>query len=150
MLAKLQHFFNSKLVDTNQHPVDNNLLQLSAAALLIELSRADFQRDESEKSAISAALTKAFALDTDELKELMSLAEEQNREATSLHQFTQLINQHYADEEKYRLIEMLWQVAVADGEISKYEDHLIRKIADLIYVPHREFIRAKLAVLEND
>ena len=149
MLAKLQQYFLQHI-----HPEQSNdgdhALQLAAAVLLIELSLADFSRDDEENAAMTKALKQTFALDDARIKELISLAEDANRQATSLYQFTQLINQHYDDNQKYRLIEMLWQVAMADGEISKYEDHLIRKIAELIYVPHREFIRAKLAVLGED
>ena len=54
-----------------------------------------------------------------------------------------LINRHFSQEEKNHIVELLWEVAYADGELDKYEEHLVRKLADLIYVPHRSFIRAK-------
>ena len=60
---------------------------------------------------------------------------------------TTLINDQFNPEQKYRLIVALWQVANADGIISKHEDHLIRNVADLIYVSHSNFIRAKLEVI---
>lgn len=146
MLLKIKQFFITQLVLEEERDPESQL-QLAAAALLIELSRADYQRDPEEQAAIERALTKRFNLQAEQLQDLVTLAEEQNQEATSLYQFTSLIKDHYSAEQRFELVKMLWEVAEADGEISKYEDFLIRKIADLLYVPHSEFIRAKLEVL---
>jgi uncharacterized tellurite resistance protein B-like protein len=148
MLAKIKEFFISELTikDTaNQH----SQIQLASAALLIELSRADYQRHAKEQQAVEAALRKSFALNDQQLAQLIELAEEENQQATSLYQFTRLIKDHYSPQQRFELVKILWQVAIADGEISKYEDHLIRKIAELIYLPHSEFVRAKLLVLDS-
>jgi uncharacterized tellurite resistance protein B-like protein len=146
MLAAIKTFFSAQLVivDDNEHT-----LQLAAAALLIELSRADFQRDPNEQRAIEQALRNSFQLSQSELDELITLAEQEAKQATSLYQFTRLINDHYSPEQKSQLIERMWQVALTDGDICKYEEHLIRKVAELIYVPHQEFIRSKLVVLSE-
>lgn len=146
MLLKIKQFFITQLVLEDETDTQTQL-QMAAAALLIELSRADYQRDPEEQLAIENALKKSFGLDDDQLAELIALAEEQNKDATSLYQFTTLIKERYTAEQRFELVKMLWTVAVADGEISKYEDHLIRKIAELIYLPHSEFIRAKLEVI---
>lgn len=123
-------------------------LQLAAAALLVEIGKADYQRDPREQAAIQAAVRCAFkALDDTALNELIAEAEASSAEATSLYEYTSLINQHYSETEKQRLMRQLWRVAGADGNIDKYEDHVIRRIAELIYVPHSQFIRAKLEVL---
>ena len=100
-----------------------------------------------EQAAIETALQKAFKLSDEQLTKLIDLAEQENRNATSLYQFTNLIKDEYSLEQRFQLVKMLWQVAMADGDISKYEDHLIRKIADLIYLPHSQFIQAKLAIM---
>jgi uncharacterized tellurite resistance protein B-like protein len=123
--------------------------QLAAAALLFELGKADYRRDTQEQKAIVAAVRSCFTLDEDMLTALLIEAEATSDNATSLHEFTSLLNQHWSDTQKFNLIRHLWQVAGADGNIHKYEDHLIRKIAELLYVPHQQFIRAKLEVLEN-
>lgn len=144
MLATVKQFFSAQLSledKTDQHCQ----LQLAAAALLIETSRADYQRDSKEQQAIESALGQCFDLNEQQLEELTQLAEEQNQQATSLHPFTRLIKDNYSMPQRFELVTMLWQVAFADGEISKYEDHLIRKIAELIYLPHSDFIKAKLA-----
>lgn len=145
MLAKIQQFFTEKLAVTPASDSQQSV-QLAAAALLIELSRADFQQQEEEFAAIKKTLSDTFDVSRQDLDELIAMAKNESEKATSLHQFTQLIHQHYTPEQKFRLICAMWQVAYADGELSKYEDHMIRKVADLIYVPHSEFIRAKLSV----
>ncbi|MEJ2213300.1 MAG: TerB family tellurite resistance protein, partial [Gammaproteobacteria bacterium] len=102
-----------------------------------------------EFDAITKLLNKHFTLTHDETAELIELAEEEARDLTSYHQFTTLINQHYGQSDRIKILELLWQVANADGEIEKYEEHLIRKISDLLYVSHSDFIAAKHRVLEK-
>ena len=146
MIDAIKQFFTNNL-SLDDEVDDAHKLQLASAALLIELSRADFQQDDKELKAIERILREKFSLDSQELTTLMTLADEENREATSLYQFTSLINDNYSAEQKYHLIKLLWELALVDGEINKYEDHLIRKISELIYLSHSEFIRAKIAVL---
>lgn len=146
MLDAIKKFFTSELSIAEEEDIESRL-QLASAALLIELSRADFEYSSEELNAIEQALRNKFSLDEEQLVTLIALAEQENREATSLYQFTSLINDNYSAQQKFQLVKVLWEVAIADGEISKYEDHLIRKIAELIYLPHSEFIRAKVAVL---
>jgi len=85
-----------------------------------------------------------FGLSVGEAEALVRLAEDEAREATDHYQFTSLINQRFSQEQKQRVVELMWQVAYADSELSAYEQHVIRKIADLLYVPHRAYIAAKL------
>ena len=116
---------------------------------------ADHQFSAVELHNLSTILERKFSLSNDELTELISLAKSEADHATSLHQFTQLINQNCSTEEKFNLMKAMWEMAYADGNLDKYEDYIIRKVADLIYVPHSEFIRAKslskstLSVREN-
>ena len=146
MLEAIKAFFSTEL-SADSHNNEHCKIQLAAAALLIELSRADFQRAPQEQAAIETALQQAFKLSDEQLTKLIDLAEQENRNATSLYQFTNLIKDEYSLEQRFQLVKILWQVAMADGDISKYEDHLIRKIADLIYLPHSQFIQAKLAIM---
>lgn len=151
MLSKIKLFFSQELslsdAKNTSDEEQDGALQLAAAALLIELSRADYRQDRNEQIAIENTLQECFNLEPAQLEQLIALAEEENKDATSLYQFTSLIKDNYSSEQRFRLVKMLWQVAVADGEISKYEDHLIRKVADLIYLSHSQFIKAKLEVL---
>ena len=107
---------------------------------------ADHQFSEAELDHLGETLTRKFELTREELDELINLAKNETNHATSLHQFTQLINQHCSVDEKFKLMKAMWEMAYADGNLDKYEDYLIRKVADLIYVPHSEFIRSKSLV----
>jgi len=122
---------------------------LATATLLIEMIRADFDIHAVEERAVSLALRRAFMLDEQEVSALIVEAQACADEATSLHEFTRLINEQLTDAQKYHVIELLWQVGFADGAIDKYEEHLVRKVADLLYVRHSEFIRAKLSAQQN-
>lgn len=148
MLKKLSDFFTEKLVPDDNQDLEHRL-QLTSAALLIELSKADFEQNDEERETIRSLLAREHGISHTEIEELMALAEQQFQEDNAYHPYTSLINEHFTPEQKIQLVDTLWQVAYADGHISKYEDHLIRKISELIYVPHRDFIRSKLKITEN-
>ncbi|MBN7796677.1 TerB family tellurite resistance protein [Parahaliea mediterranea] len=120
-------------------------LRLAAAALLVETGRADFGVDPRERQTMAALLCEALNLPEAEVNALIVEAEARAGEATSLYEFTRLINDHYSPRRKVQLIAHMWQVAYADGNLDKYEEALIRQVAELIYVPHRDYIQAKLA-----
>ena len=86
----------------------------------------------------------------EDITSLQQLAEDEARQATSLYEFTRLINDHYDYAQKCALIENMWRVAFSDERLDKYEEHLIRRIAELIYVSHSDFIRTKLKVRDSD
>jgi uncharacterized tellurite resistance protein B-like protein len=119
-------------------------LQLAAAALLLEVSRADHVRDEAEQLAIVRAVKRAHALSDAEMAALLDSAETSVDAAASIQEFTRVLNEELSAEDRTALIEDMWRVAYADGRLDKYEEYMIRKIADLLYVPHSQFIRAKL------
>lgn len=148
MLNKLSRFIERHLQPASgASPVlSDHQKQLAVAALLIEVAIADHQFSETELTNLGVILERKFSLSRDELAELINLAKNETNHATSLHQFTQLINQYCTTEEKFRLMKAMWEMAYADGDLNKYEDYIIRKVADLIYVPHTEFIRAKSVV----
>jgi uncharacterized tellurite resistance protein B-like protein len=127
-------------------PPTEHQLRLAAAALLIETARADFRQDGVEEETLAATLREGLALSSEEVAELVRLANDEVDAATSLYQFTRLINDHFDAAKKRALIVDMWKVAFADGDIDRYEEHLIRRVAELIYVPHEDYIRAKLEV----
>ena len=146
MFTSIKRFFDANVTAATQagNPVDQErAYQLATAALLIEMTRADHDVKSVERIAVTQAVQRAFELDASETEELLALAEKEADTATSLYEFTRLINQHFDAKQKEHIVELLWHVALADGEVDKYEDHLVRKVADLIYVPHLAFIRAK-------
>jgi uncharacterized tellurite resistance protein B-like protein len=120
-------------------------LHLTAAAMLIETARADFSEEGAEQLELEQLLCSSLALDKSEVRELLELATRQLDESTSLYDFTRVINDYYSPGQKLALIQAMWKVAYADGNLDKYEEHLIRQVAELTYVPHADYIRAKLA-----
>jgi len=121
-------------------------LRLATAALMVEISRADSVLEASERTAMIEGLGRRFDLSREETEELLSGAETEVEEAVSLHQFTRRLNERLSRQEKREVIGLLWQVALADGRIDKYEEYTIRKVAELLHLPHRDYIRTKLAV----
>jgi len=117
---------------------------LSICIFLIEVSKSDDEYDDLEKSKIIDLLKKEFSLNDDQIKLVITLADQKNNEMISLHDFTEIVNNECSYSEKKDLIKMLWDVAYADGRIDKYEDYTIRKISDLLYIKHTDFIKAKL------
>jgi uncharacterized tellurite resistance protein B-like protein len=122
-------------------------LRLSVAVLLIEAARQDDSFDEKERAVIARLLTEKFALTPAESAELLAAGEARARESTQLHGHTSAIFEQMTPEERISLIEMLWEVAYADGVLDPEEDLLIRRIAGLIYVSDRERVLARQRVL---
>ncbi len=120
-----------------------SLRQLASAALLLEVSRADFDSSESERMSVHQHLQQAFGLSEAAIVALTEQADKRVDESTSLYEFTRIINDGCGPAERVALIEQMWRVAYADGELCRYEEHLIRRVADLIYVSHGDFIRTK-------
>ena len=117
---------------------------LAVAALLVEVLRADHEFVAGERRQVVDSIRGILGLDTAQCEDLLADAERQVDGAHDLHQFTSRLNRSLSHDEKLRLVEQLWRVAQADAVVHKYEEHLIRRVADLLHVSHREFIAAKL------
>jgi uncharacterized tellurite resistance protein B-like protein len=146
MLEKIKNFFSQELKINDQQDTQDKI-PLAAATLLIEVNRASLDKSSVEQQAIKAVLVKSFNLSEQKIDSLVEHATAQDEDVTSLYPFIKLINQHYSEEQRIALVKTLWEVAVADQEISIYEEHTIRKISDLLYVSHSDFIKTKLEVL---
>ncbi|MDH3377696.1 MAG: TerB family tellurite resistance protein [Gammaproteobacteria bacterium] len=146
MLQKIQKFFNNNLANTTLDggETSEHALQLAAAALLMEMAHADDYIDETELVHILEVVRGTFSLTESEAAELVDLAHAEAESSASLHEFTALINAHWSADMKLQLVELMWQVAYADLEIDKHEQHLMRKIVGLLYIPHRDYIAAKM------
>ncbi len=146
MLKSLERFFSTHTAspggqhgrETHQHA-----LRLATAALLLEVMAADDDDHPAERQAITQSLASRFQLEQHEIDTLIEQAAQRREQASDYHQFTSLINRHFSAEEKKQLMEQLWQVAYADRQLDSYEEHLIRKIADLLHIPHQVFISRK-------
>ncbi len=143
MLSKVKGFFKQHLAETSDSMDKSHEIRLAAATLCVEVMRADYQVEESELQSILSSLRRHFDLDESEARDLLALAEAEADTAASLHPFTSLINAEYSLHEKIEVVEMLWRVALADQDKDKYEEHLVRKVAELLYVPHSDFIQAR-------
>lgn len=145
MLGTIKQFFDKHIGLRPAMPASDSeqRLRIATSAILIEMTRADFEVTPEELASVAKALETTFTISPAETQELLRLAEQEAQHATDFYQFTSLINRSFNAEEKTQIIELMWQVAYADGRADKYEDHLVRKIAGLLHVPHREFIAAK-------
>jgi uncharacterized tellurite resistance protein B-like protein len=90
-----------------------------------------------------------FELSSAEVEELLKDAEDNADQATSTFEFTRVVKEYFDDAQRVELLLALWRVAYADGVLDKYEEHFIRKVSDLLYVSHSDFIRAKHLAAEN-
>ena len=119
-------------------------------SLMIEVSLADQSIDESDIESLKRTLSNKFNIEEAQISSLISAGKESQEESTSLYEFTRVINDDFSFEEKYDLIKSMWEIAFADGNVDKYEEYVIRKVSDLIYISHEEFIKAKMEVKNED
>jgi uncharacterized tellurite resistance protein B-like protein len=125
-------------------PGDEGGLNLAIAALLVEVLRADYDVAAAERLQVVESLSRLLGLDADAGAALVAEAERRIDKSHDLYQFTSQVNRAYSEADKLRLLEALWRVAQSDATVHKYEEHLIRRVADLLHVPHSGFIAAKL------
>jgi len=138
MIDKILAFFQQEEVKTKAHKPE-----LAAAALLVEIMNADHEISPQESESIKGILFETLFITAEVADELLDTAKQQVRTATDLFQFTEVINKNYQYEEKVTLIESLWKVAYSDKQLDKYEEHMVRRIADLLYVSHSDFMQTK-------
>ena len=125
-------------------PIDlEHALRVATAVLMVEVTRADFIVQAQEQARLRQLLEQQFALSAAELDALMAEAEEDADRLVSIQHITRLLNEHYDHAMKLRVVEMMWQLVYADGEKDHYEEHLIRQVAELLYISHSEFIQAR-------
>ena len=122
-------------------------LELAVACLLFEIVRADAEIDQTEKEIMANALGQHFDLDKEVVNALVVESERYVEKAIDMFGYTSVINEHCSSQDKFEIIQSLWKVALSDQHLAPLEEHSIRNIADLLYVPHSEFIRAKLSVM---
>ena len=144
MLRALKDLFDSIAAPAPPSASSEHSLHLATAVLLVEVMRADPALGESERLAVVAALRGKFPLSEDEIARLMDLAHEKARTASDFHQFTSVLNSRFSQPEKIHIVELMWQVAYADGHLDAHENHLISRVAELLHVTHGEYIAAKL------
>lgn len=134
--------------DTKDKRSPSYTVELATAALFSEIVSVDDNVTQSEREEYHKQLQNHVKLDS----EAMALLEEQGRatsdNAVDLVQFTQVLNKHCDAQEKRDVIKSLWAIAFADDSLAPLEESTIRRVADLLYVPHSQFIKTKLEVVE--
>ena len=138
----LLKFLTIETVETSAIDLEH-ALRVATAVLLVEVTRADFCVELSERQRLRQLLEQQFELSAEELDALLEQAEADADRLVSIQHITRLINQHYDHAMKLRIIQMMWHMVYADGEKDHYEENLIRQVADLLYISHSEFIQAR-------
>lgn len=138
----LLKFFTIESVEISKIDLEH-ALRVATAVLLIEVTRADFIVEPSERLRLRQLIEQQFELSVEELDALLEQAEMDADRLVSIQHITRLMNQHYDHAMKRRVIQMMWHMVYADGEKDHYEEHLIRQVADLLYLSHSEFIQAR-------
>ena len=123
--------------------------RLAAAVLLLEVARADFEQQPAEQAALRKGLAREFSVSEAALEVLLTQADARAKQSVSLFDFVQTLNRTMSPDQKRDLLKLLWEVAHADGRIDPHEEALLRRIADLLYLSHADFIRGKLAAGES-
>jgi uncharacterized tellurite resistance protein B-like protein len=145
MLKQFQTWFKEQW-EVNAQTDENNNVELATAVLLYEVMRADSEFNELEEKIYRRQLAQHFTLSQIELDELCKLSQSKAEEAVDFQQFTKVLNTLCPSEQKRAILDSLWTVAFADHVLTPEEDYTIRKIAELLYIPHSQFIQSKLAI----
>ena len=145
MIDRLRLFIDRLLPPSaSAASTDDHALQVAAAVLLVEVMRADAGIGQAEREAVQRALSEKFGLSPAESRDLADLARETARTATDFHAFTSVLNDRLDMARRIRLIEMIWQVAYADGHLADDERHLLWRVGDLLHVPQGARVHARL------
>jgi uncharacterized tellurite resistance protein B-like protein len=143
MINQIKLFFEQHIALPAPNQSSEKNLHMACAALFIEMMTMDNKLCEEEHEVILKSVKRMFLLSNDEANRLISLAAQQKKQAIDYFQFTSLINKGFTQSQKVTLIKTLWQIAYADGQLDKYEEYMVRKTADLLHVPHLDFIKTK-------
>lgn len=143
----IERAFGGAQSETVDEPSREHGLQLATALLLVEVTRADYSEDLIETEAVGQLLGEHFELSEAEVELLLDEARAEADHAASLQSFTRRLHEALTLDEKHRIVEMLWRVALADEHLDKHEEHLVRKVAGLLYVSHGDLIRIRNQVM---
>ena len=130
--------------ELNAHDV-----RIATCALFVEMAKIDDEFSDEEKELIFTLLQKEYELSQENVEELVSQAEEELEGSIDLWKFTNMINENYSDEEKIRIIELIWKLIYADKRLDKHEDYLVHKLAKLLGIEHKHLIDAKVKILRS-
>ncbi|MEN8207176.1 MAG: TerB family tellurite resistance protein [Pseudomonadota bacterium] len=138
LLKKYTRTTQEELLDHEQ------ALRTATVALLMEVARADHRIKGEERQAIQRIIERYYSVSAERAREIADAAENHANDMTSLYPLTRLITNECSLEERIVIVRLLWEVTFSDGHVDKHEEHLVRKVAELLYVPHNQFIRTRL------
>lgn len=145
MLSKIMAWF-----DTPEQPIPELTVEEAITVLMVEIMMSDHDQDTREQAAIVERLMDRTGEPREDIQALVTRARQTHADSHDLYQFTKLLNEQLSVDEKMDLMVDLWRTALADGVIDKHEDHMIRRLSDLLYLHHSHFIRAKHLAMEAD
>jgi uncharacterized tellurite resistance protein B-like protein len=151
MIGRLRKFFGKTpegIIQDAQGKSEYDVL-VAVCALFLEIARIDETFSPEEMGTILGILKEKYGLSPQHAEDLVLEAQKELEQSVDLWQFSHLINQHYSDEEKQEIIEILWRIVFIDGKMDRYEHYLMRKLRSLLHLSHDQLIAAKLKVLES-
>ncbi len=144
MLNRLLELFRAE--QSEEAPIDP---ALAAAALMFEVVWADHDIEDSEISTMTSLLTRLFQLSTERVEEIVAATRANQDKSVGVYPFTRALNEQLDADQKYQVLRAMWLIAFADERVDAFEEHTIRRIAELLYVPHQRFIEAKLSARDS-
>lgn len=145
MLDKLRALFSSQ-EDSEEPEIEADL---AAASLMLEVSWSDHDVGEAELLTMRRLLSDLYGLSPEKIDALIDDAQARLSENVGLHPYTRFLNEHLDEEARFQVVCALWQLALADDRIDRFEEHTIRRASDLLYLSHSRFIEAKLQAKAN-
>ncbi|MBP79054.1 MAG: hypothetical protein CL926_07260 [Deltaproteobacteria bacterium] len=143
LLKELMYKNRTSISDTNTNEM-RKTMNLISGALMVEVMAADHDFNSEEELKLKEILLNRFEIPESEIKKISEQMKKRADDATSLYEYTSLINENFNREEKLDLIRNLWAIAFADKILDRYEDSVIRRVCELTYVSHSDFIKTKL------
>ena len=148
MIAKLKQLLRDALGE-DETEAGGHDLRLATAALLLEMARADRDETPEERQAAEAMLARHFSIEREAAEALLARADESLHHAVSLYEFTRVLNDTLSSSERRAVVQMVAEVAATDGRFDKHEQHLLSKLADLLYLRRAEYAHIRAAVLQR-
>ncbi|WP_323846769.1 TerB family tellurite resistance protein [Microbulbifer magnicolonia] len=148
MLRQIRKLFEQIASGADLEVRDEKDVRMISAGLMAEVATVDHALDPREQETLTRLLQQHYRLDAETARELVTEALAHRERATSLYEFTQTVNEQFDEKDKYLLVRQMWQVAFSDDVIEAFEEHLIRRVAELIYLPHGLFTRARAEARE--
>ncbi|MFO7604660.1 MAG: TerB family tellurite resistance protein [Gammaproteobacteria bacterium] len=143
MLSSLKDWFEARFLVPDEEASSEAMLQQAAAVLLCEIMHADHEVTSAEQAVILESMQSFLGMSPEAARDLYAEVEALMQDALPLQQFTALLNNHYEPEQKQALLTWLWRVVYADGRMDAHEEHLVRRVADLLYIRHADYVRIR-------